>query len=206
MTPWRNRESREPGDTKVPSDMPMSVTYADIEDWLDADADARSQVDVVLDALMVRYLAGGLSATERQLVEERLRTDANFSSRAMSLTEMWNLPEDADPADLEARYLALKELFSEIEHVQQGFAIFDQVDRAFITDFLAGELSSDDERWVEYRLGSDAEFRELAEPLIREWGVPLGFGPDVDLEKLLERVHGEHTVMDTEVHDRDRRP
>ena len=66
-------------------------------------------------------------------------------------------------------------------------------DYALITGFLADELSSDDRRWVEYLLGNDSRFRNLAEPQIRKWGVSLGYTPDADLGEIIDRIHFQRT-------------
>lgn len=92
-----------------------------------------------------------------------------------------------EPVDFEAW-----ELSSEFEHATERGQMLEQADRALITGFLTGKLSRADTRWVEYRLGSNPEFRDRAEPFIRKWGASLGFAPDADLAELIDRVGAEH--------------
>ena len=94
MTRRDNPESRKPIRAEAARDGSIDWTHPDVE------ADVRawsSEPDYPDLSLITRYLAGELSAEDREQVEERLRTDAKFRAFAQPIIKMWELPGPMDP-------------------------------------------------------------------------------------------------------------
>lgn len=74
--------------------------------------------------LIVEYLGGDLSSSDRERVEERQRNDHTFRTRVESLTWLWNLttPRDHEPdlADDEEDERSWQKLKKRIQLEEQG--------------------------------------------------------------------------------------
>jgi hypothetical protein len=82
----------------------------------DAEPKVSDFLDLTLDTVMMNYLAGSLSPAERQLVEQRKRTDKKFRARAQRLTRVWKLLDEwRDPPDFRDPPIEAEAEFTSVE-------------------------------------------------------------------------------------------
>ena len=95
MTPWRNRDSRQPRERGPERDVPLEASGFGLEDQVRAEIDENRDDYVLIN----RYLRGVLSAADREDVEERLRIDSRFQTLVDPLIKLWNLSLTGDIAE-----------------------------------------------------------------------------------------------------------
>lgn len=130
------------------------ATYAD-----DDEAVLRAELnepDTADYGLITRYLANELSAADRELVEERLRTDAKFRLLAEPLIAIWNVPYllDGEPDPVMAER-AVEEFRKRIALREQSHTALQQESRAtweYLRPSVVGLLFISILGWLELRI------------------------------------------------------